>query len=60
MQELGLVIVILILGMFLWVASPSVTLLLPATTVNGVTLPFRQVQENGFFRTKNTSTAYWW
>jgi ribose/xylose/arabinose/galactoside ABC-type transport system permease subunit len=53
MQELGLIVVILILAAFLWLASPNVTLTLLPKQVNGTLLPFRQVQENGFLRTKN-------
>ncbi len=53
MQEMGLIIVILILSLFLWRASGTVNLTLLPKLVNGVNLPFRQVHENGFLRTTN-------
>ncbi len=53
MQEMGLIVVILLLAGFLWLASPNVTLTLLPKEINGVLLPFRQVHENGFLRTKN-------
>jgi ribose/xylose/arabinose/galactoside ABC-type transport system permease subunit len=53
MQEFGLVIVILLLGVFLWLASGMVTFNLPATRVNGELLPARQVQAQGFLRAEN-------
>ena len=53
MQEMGLVVVVLLLAGFLWLASPNVVLTLLPKEVGGVLLPFRQVHENGFLRTKN-------
>jgi ribose/xylose/arabinose/galactoside ABC-type transport system permease subunit len=58
MQEFGLIIVILLLCLFLWLASGNATITLSAKEVPGpngqtITLPFRQVQENGFLRTEN-------
>jgi len=53
MQELGLIIVVLSIAVFLWLASPPVTLTLLPKTVNGVFMPIRQVQENGFLRVDN-------
>ena len=53
MQELGLIIVILILGMFLWVASPKVTLTLLPKEVNGTLMPFRRCAGERVLRTKN-------
>jgi ribose/xylose/arabinose/galactoside ABC-type transport system permease subunit len=53
LQEMGLIIVILVLGLFLWGASRPANVTLPAKSVNGVLLPFRIVHENGFLRTSN-------
>src|SRR5580704_9842111 len=53
MQELGLVVVIVAISIFLWLASGDVTLNVAATTVNGVFHPARQFQENGFLRADN-------
>ncbi|MGN6369294.1 MAG: ABC transporter permease [Phycisphaerae bacterium] len=52
-QEMGLVVVILLLSLFLWQASRPVNLTLLPKTVNGVHMPFRVVHENGFLRTTN-------
>ena len=58
MQELGLVVVIVLLGIFLWLASGSVTLTLPAKEITDAaghvqTVPMAQVQENKFLRINN-------
>jgi ribose/xylose/arabinose/galactoside ABC-type transport system permease subunit len=53
LQEMGLLIVIVLLGAFLWGASRPVNLTLLPKTVNGVFMPFRQVHESGFLRTSN-------
>ena len=52
-QEMGLVVVILLLAVFLWQASRPVNLTLLPKNVNGTMMPFRVVQENGFLRTTN-------
>ncbi|HUO10600.1 MAG TPA: ABC transporter permease [Phycisphaerae bacterium] len=52
-QEMGLIVVIVLLSLFLWRASRPVNLTLLPKNVNGVMMPFRQVQENGFLRTSN-------
>jgi ribose/xylose/arabinose/galactoside ABC-type transport system permease subunit len=57
LQELGLVIVILSLSIFLWTASGDITLTLLPKTVNGVFMPLRQVHENGFLRIDNLGNS---
>lgn len=62
MQELGLIVVIVSLSLFLWLGSGDVTITLLAKQVSdghgGTTLlPFRQVQENGFFRAENLTNS---
>jgi hypothetical protein len=49
-QEMGLIIVILVISLFLWLASGSVTQTLPAMDVNGVHYNMEEVQQNGFMR----------
>jgi ribose/xylose/arabinose/galactoside ABC-type transport system permease subunit len=53
MQETGLIIVILVIGLFLWVASGSRTQTLPAQDVGGVHFAMEEVQQNGFLRLDN-------
>ncbi len=53
LQEMGLLVVILLLGIFLTAASRPVNLTLLPITVNGIFMPLRQVHENGFLRTSN-------
>ena len=53
MQEFGLIIVILVISLFLWLASGRANLTLAAREVNGVFQPLQQVQENSFFRIDN-------
>jgi ribose/xylose/arabinose/galactoside ABC-type transport system permease subunit len=52
-QEAGLIIVILVISLFLWLASGSVTQTLPAQEVNGVHYGMEEVQQNGFLRIDN-------
>ena len=56
-QEMGLVVVILLLGLFLWQASRPVNQTLLPKTVNGVQMPFRVMQENGFLRVANIANV---
>jgi ribose/xylose/arabinose/galactoside ABC-type transport system permease subunit len=58
MQELGLIIVIAVVSLFLWLASHDISKVIPAKEVTDsaghvVTLPMMTSTENGFLRVQN-------